>query len=372
MDEDASPAGRKPRVKDEDIIEVFWNAETPILSTSEIAEELPITKRGTFDRLSKLEEEEKISSKIFPAGGAEVRLWWHNTVTEVPQAWSQSSPTSNKIGIEVVDNLNLAGDGDTLKKRRHAVSTVFKYLFIKGEAQSSELRNVAWAANTNNTYGSQDGLWNNCVSKALSQTTSLFAFYKEDNTWRLTTFGNSIKGELGENSLWENWAENKRLLTKAVFRTFWERFNEFVELNDTALQISDPAPEDTHTTGFRDFDSPLVFQLELQREIWLELAGTLYSHLQIRDDEETIRRLIKNQETIQTELDIPTTWNKLDDADKTILQISTTKQVELDPSRIDIRQRTNGSKGEYLPIQDPQWVIEVAENFHQVFHDRIH
>lgn len=371
MNEDASPAGRKPQVKDEDIIEVFWNAETPILSTSEIAEALPITKRGTFDRLNNLEEEEKIRSKIFPAGGAEVRVWWPDTVTWVPQTRSQYIPKSNKIGIEVVDSLDLPGDGETLKQRRISVNSVFKYLFFKGEAQSSELRTVAWEATTNNTYSSQDSLWNNCISKALGQTTSIFAFYKADNVWRLTTFGESIKSQLGENSLWENWSKNKQLLIEAIYRIFWRRLNEFVELINTDLQVSDPKPEDRHMTRFRDLESPLVFQLELHDEIWVNLTGTLYSHIQIQDNEETIRSLIDEQEEIQTELEVPTTWRRLEEGGSTALQVTTSKDVVFDPSRLAIRQRSNRYGRKSLPIQNRQWVIEVVGAFHEVFHTRI-
>ena len=372
MSEESSPAGRKPRVKDEDITGVFWNADTPVLSTSDVADELPITKRATFDRLSKLEEAGTLGSELFPAGGSEVRVWWHTTVAGVPQAWSQSNPTSNKIGNEIIDSLDLSGDGETLNDRRHAVNTVFKYLFTKGEAPSSELRTVAWAANSSNTYGSQGSLWNNCVSKALSQTTSLFAFYKEDDAWKLTTFGESIKSELGENSLWENWTENKKSLNAAIFQIFWRGFNEFVELNNTDLQLSDPEPENTHTVRFRDVESPIVFQLELQDEVWLDLTGTLSSHLQIQDDEETIRSLINNQESIQTELEIPTTWRRLEEGDRTALQVTASKDVNLDPTRMDIRQRSNSSEGEPLPIQNPQWVIEVTGKFHEVFHTQIY
>jgi hypothetical protein len=371
MSEDSSPAGRKPRVKEEDIAGVFWNADTPVLSTSDVADELTITKRATFDRLSKLEEAGTLGSKLFPVGGSKIRVWWHTTVAGVPQAWSQSNPTSDKIGNEIVDSLDLPGDGEALNNRRHAVSTVFKYLFTKGEAPSSELRTVAWAVNSSNTYASQDSLWNNCVSKALGQPTSLFAFYKEDDAWKLTTFGESIKSELGENSLWENWTENKKSLTASIFRTFWRGFNEFVESNNTNLQLSDPEPENTHTVRFRDVVSPLVFQLDLQDEIWLDLNGTLSSHLQIQDDEDTIRSLINDQEAIQTELEIPTAWRRLEKGDRSALQVTASKDVNLDPSRMDIRQHTNSSEEEPLPIQNPQWVIEVAGKFHEAFHTRI-
>ncbi|MDB2281294.1 hypothetical protein PM030_05345 [Halorubrum ezzemoulense] len=365
MSEDSSPAGRKPRVKEDDITSVFWEADTPVLSTSDVADKLPITKRATFDRLSKLEETGTLGSELFPAGGSEVRVWWHTTVAGVPQAWSQSNPPSDKIGNEIVDSLDLPGDGGTLNNRRHAVNTVFKYLFTKGSATSSELRTVAWAANSNNTYSSQDSLWNNCISKALAQANSLFVFHKQDNAWELTTFGESVKYELGENSLWENWPKNKRSLRVAIFQIFWREFHRSDALKNTG------SDESTRTAffssmEFRDIVRPLLFQLELQDEIWLGLTGTLYSHLRIEDDEETIRSLLNDQEAIQAELDIPTTWNYLEEGDSTGLQVTISKDIELDSSKMDIRQRSNGSGRERSPIQNPQWVIEVSGKFYEI------
>ncbi len=65
--------GRQPTVSDEEILNVFQEASDPVLTTSEIAEEIGLGRRGTFDRLRKLAEEETIQMKKVGATGA---VWW--------------------------------------------------------------------------------------------------------------------------------------------------------------------------------------------------------------------------------------------------------------------------------------------------------
>lgn len=74
-----SSVGRKPRVSDEEIIEVFRVAEIPVLTTTMAADELPIGKRALLNRLSNLEEEGKLESmEVGPRG----KVWW---VPEEPE-----------------------------------------------------------------------------------------------------------------------------------------------------------------------------------------------------------------------------------------------------------------------------------------------
>lgn len=49
-----STSGRRSRVSDEDVLAVFRSASEPVLSTSEVAAELPIKRRATHDRLQSL------------------------------------------------------------------------------------------------------------------------------------------------------------------------------------------------------------------------------------------------------------------------------------------------------------------------------
>lgn len=72
-----SSVGRKPRVDDGDILDVFREHGDPVLSTAEVADELPIKRRGTLNRLQQLEDDDVIQSK--PIGGRNT-VWWLDDV----------------------------------------------------------------------------------------------------------------------------------------------------------------------------------------------------------------------------------------------------------------------------------------------------
>jgi len=66
-------SGRKPRVTDEEILDVFRSTSDPVLSTAEVAESLPIERRSVFNRLQQLEENGPLESKEI---GGRNRVWW--------------------------------------------------------------------------------------------------------------------------------------------------------------------------------------------------------------------------------------------------------------------------------------------------------
>ena len=65
--------GRKPRVSNEEIIDIFKQSEDPVLTASELAEQIPITRRSTYDRLVSLEEDGILHSKKV---GGRTTIWW--------------------------------------------------------------------------------------------------------------------------------------------------------------------------------------------------------------------------------------------------------------------------------------------------------
>lgn len=65
-------AGRKPDVSDDEILAVLREASDPVLSTSEIAAELPIGETGVYKRLKALEGAGRVESKEI--GNA--LAWW--------------------------------------------------------------------------------------------------------------------------------------------------------------------------------------------------------------------------------------------------------------------------------------------------------
>lgn len=66
-------AGRPPRVSDDEILDVFRDSDDPVLIASEVAEELPIGRRGVYKRLEQLHEEERLGRKKIGGRGT---VWW--------------------------------------------------------------------------------------------------------------------------------------------------------------------------------------------------------------------------------------------------------------------------------------------------------
>lgn len=66
--------GRKPTVTDEEILEIFVEADDPVLTTREVAESLPLGRRGTLKRLKQLEERGYVKSK---EDSGRNTVWWY-------------------------------------------------------------------------------------------------------------------------------------------------------------------------------------------------------------------------------------------------------------------------------------------------------
>ncbi|EMA56387.1 hypothetical protein [Halococcus thailandensis] len=65
--------GRKPRVTDEEILQLFKDADPPVLTASALADELPIGHRALLNRLNTLWDRETLDRMdVGPRG----RVWW--------------------------------------------------------------------------------------------------------------------------------------------------------------------------------------------------------------------------------------------------------------------------------------------------------
>lgn len=71
--------GRKPTVSDEEILDLFRKSADPVLTASEIAEEIPLGRRAVFKRLRNLADQGVLESKETGSGG---RVWWLPGSTE--------------------------------------------------------------------------------------------------------------------------------------------------------------------------------------------------------------------------------------------------------------------------------------------------
>ncbi len=66
--------GRKPTVSDDEILDAFRQASDPVLTTSEVADEIGLGHRGTFDRLTQLADDDTLEIKKV---GETAAVWWY-------------------------------------------------------------------------------------------------------------------------------------------------------------------------------------------------------------------------------------------------------------------------------------------------------
>jgi len=70
---DNSTPGPKPTVTDEEILQVFRATSDPVLSTAEVAEQMPLERRSVYNRLVSLRNEGCLDSKKI---GGRNSIWW--------------------------------------------------------------------------------------------------------------------------------------------------------------------------------------------------------------------------------------------------------------------------------------------------------
>ena len=70
---DSPSPGPKPNDTDQDILNVFKKTTDPVLSTAEVAEQISIGRRATYNRLVDLEEGGKLQSKKIEGKST---VWW--------------------------------------------------------------------------------------------------------------------------------------------------------------------------------------------------------------------------------------------------------------------------------------------------------
>lgn len=103
MAQQVTDGGRKPRVTDQEILDVFREHQDPVLSTAEVADLLPIKRRGTLNRLRRLEEEEGavVSKQI----GGRNTVWWLTSEPRAPSTPERDdiAPSSLSHGHEPPD-----------------------------------------------------------------------------------------------------------------------------------------------------------------------------------------------------------------------------------------------------------------------------
>lgn len=178
MAQQATDGGRKPRVTDQEILKVFREHRDPVLSTAEVADQLPIKRRGTLNRLRRLEEQGEVVSKQI---GGRNTVWWLTGEPRAPstparddiaasdlpaggEGQRETAPSATNPGVETgettstvtetgesvpadfdelvrqVGEETLPGSGEKLEARQEAFTAVVEYLREQGSATPQNFR----------------------------------------------------------------------------------------------------------------------------------------------------------------------------------------------------------------------------------------
>ena len=215
MADKQSKSGRKPRVTDEDLLNVFRATTDPVLSTAEVSKQVPIKRRGTLRRLRSLEDSGQLESKQI---GGRNTVWWlldqqngHSTRVERSEPVDDVSPESTPEPRENVaatqetdeiteqqvkdalEEIDVTGRGaETKEVRRKAILHAWRELREKGEATTQELANSAfdeYADHRKFGYGESSShyrgytFWDSCARDVFKQLPGVESPPQRGNTW---------------------------------------------------------------------------------------------------------------------------------------------------------------------------------------------
>jgi len=156
-------------VTDADLLDVFRGTSDPVLSTAEVADSVPIKRRGVLSRLRSLEADGDLDSKQI---GGRNTVWW--VIGESDEKRRESDPVGSvgdrSDSVDRREDAAEAGgsdraldealsDLDTTDERREAVRACVEYLRKHGEGQKSDFVDAVYPDHPAR-YESAGGWWN--------------------------------------------------------------------------------------------------------------------------------------------------------------------------------------------------------------------
>ena len=180
MPTDKKKPGRKPRVTDDDLLGVFRETADPVLSTAEVADALPIKRRGTLNRLRDLEGDGTLDSKQI---GGRNTVWWlsrsvagdegrRETATDTPRSDPGEESGEDADSIDgrsrpesdgpLADAVREYLDANDIPPKtphgRGAVIDVFRYLREHETAKTGAVKS-ALASKHVDHYSNEKAMW---------------------------------------------------------------------------------------------------------------------------------------------------------------------------------------------------------------------
>lgn len=266
--------GKSSRIRDYEILELFSDSTDPVLSTTEVAELLSLTNPGAKHRLENLERNGYLQSK--KAGNA--IIWWHTSLTQYLDEISfNTDPYS--IGVEVIDSLDITGEGTQLEARRLAVNEIYQLLFEQERVKSSTLKDRS-AELTHETGYQGTSIWDNCIRPTLRQTIlfdhsrSGTGIHDAVDWWYLTSVAEQLKGTWDENALWENWEQRKFEWERSIRIEKCDNVKQYLEEQDISFE-GWKYENQRYIAPIEDTYQKLILSYELLDYPWFSYQGNL-------------------------------------------------------------------------------------------------
>lgn len=101
---------RERKITDQDILKVFDRADEPVLTSSEIAEALPVTRQAVNYRLKRMHKDGLVDRK---ETGARAVVWWATVAPRLSKAAAEAADSADPESAVSLDELEdeLTTDG---------------------------------------------------------------------------------------------------------------------------------------------------------------------------------------------------------------------------------------------------------------------
>lgn len=92
---------RERKITDQDILKVFDRADEPVLTSSEIADALPVTRQAVNYRLKRMHEDGLVDRK---ETGARAVVWWATVAPHLSKAAAEAAEAADpEAGVPLGD-----------------------------------------------------------------------------------------------------------------------------------------------------------------------------------------------------------------------------------------------------------------------------
>lgn len=279
------------KIRDADFLKLFAESNDPVLTTGELAEALEVEPQTVNNRLNPLVDQGILETK--QAGSS--KIWWHNNIAKHLQEVS-IVVDRHKIGVEVIDSLDIPGDEQYLEQRRNAVNTIFQYIYDSHPlASSAGLKNEAKSIAPGTGYN-ENSIWHSCIRPCLKQTTLIdHPAPEKKQEWKIADVVSELKNEHGDYTLWQNWKSRKTEWREAILSNIWESINQHFKSYDwgvNGLLYND----DTCRIKFDHTQHELYCSYTFNEPIWLSYAGELTVGLEYKSVQPSSQESDLNQQ----------------------------------------------------------------------------